>query len=60
MLETDIQLEKATKKRYKEQIEGFKDYPELVTIIQSVLIDEEDHEKTLTTYLFKSVSLTSP
>ena len=51
MLEADIQLEKSAKQRYKSQIERFKEYPELVTILQSVLDDEVDHEEIFTRYL---------
>ena len=51
MLEADIQLEELAKQRYKSQLARFKEYPELVTILQSVLDDEIDHEDTFTRYL---------
>ena len=51
MLEADIQLEESAKQRYKSQIDRFKAYPELVTILQSVLDDEADHEEIFTRYL---------
>ena len=47
MIETDLQLEKAAKQRYKSQLEKFKDYPDLTNLIKSVLDDEEEHEHTL-------------
>jgi bacterioferritin (cytochrome b1) len=53
MLETDIALERAAEKRYSAQIEQMKGYPELVSIIQSVLCDEEEHESVFTGYLDK-------
>jgi bacterioferritin (cytochrome b1) len=51
MLEADIQLEKSSTQRYKSQIDRFKEYPELVAILQSVLDDETDHEELFTRYL---------
>jgi bacterioferritin (cytochrome b1) len=51
MLEQDIALEKHAKKRYAAQLERFKDYAEFTTIIESVLIDEEDHEEMFLEYL---------
>jgi len=53
MLEKDIELEKVAIKRYRAQIERMKDYPDLVSIITSVLYDEEDHEKEFTRHLEK-------
>jgi len=53
MLEADIQLEESAKQRYKSQIDRFKEYSELVSILQSVLDDEEDHEEIFTRYLKK-------
>jgi len=55
MLDTDVQLEEAAKQRYREQIERFEGYPELVAMLQSVLDDEEDHEKTFKRYLGEHV-----
>ena len=51
MLEADIQLEESATQRYKSQIERFEGYPELVAMLQSVLDDEEDHEKTFKRFL---------
>jgi len=51
MLDADLQLEEAARKRYKSQIDRFEGYPELVATLQSVLDDEEDHEKVLKRYL---------
>lgn len=53
MLEMDIELEKSAQKRYSAQLEKMKDYPELVSIITSVLNDEEDHEVEFKRYLDK-------
>ncbi len=53
MLEKDIELEQAAVKRYEKQIEDLQDYPELVTILTSVLNDEEDHEVVFLEYLKK-------
>jgi bacterioferritin (cytochrome b1) len=53
MLEKDLELEMKAIERYSSQITRMKDYPELVTIITSVLNDEEDHEKEFTEYLKK-------
>jgi len=55
MLNTDIQLEEAARKRYRSQIGRFEGYPELVAILQSVLDDEEDHEKVFKRYLREHV-----
>lgn len=51
MLEADIQLERDAKKRYESQLDMFKDYAELITIVKSILDDEKDHEETLMRYL---------
>jgi bacterioferritin (cytochrome b1) len=51
MLEADIQLEKKAKERYRKQLDRFKDYPELIVVIDSVLSDENDHEEVFTRYL---------
>lgn len=54
MLEKDIALEQAARRRYAKQIERLKEYPELITLLASVLHDEEDHEQQFTGYLKKS------
>ena len=51
MLRKDIQLEKEAIKRYSDQLEKLKEYPELHLIIESVLSDEEDHRDTFTDFL---------
>jgi rubrerythrin len=48
-----LELEMKAIERYSSQITRMKDYPELVTIITSVLNDEEDHENEFTEYLKK-------
>ncbi len=55
MLDTDVQLEEAATQRYRGQIERFEGYPELVAILQSVLDDEEDHEKIFKRYIREHV-----
>ncbi len=50
MLETDIQLEKEAKIRYSRQIEDFKDFSDVVSILEDVLDDENSHEDTFQRY----------
>ena len=52
-LEKDVELEQQARQRYAGQIERLKSYPELVTILESVLSDEEDHEEEFAEYLGK-------
>ena len=51
MLQTDIQLEKEAIKRYSDQLEKLKKYPELYSIIEGVLSDEEDHRDTFADFV---------
>jgi bacterioferritin (cytochrome b1) len=51
MLRADIELEQAAKKRYALQVEQFGSYPEVCSLLKSVLADEEDHEAEFTRYL---------
>jgi bacterioferritin (cytochrome b1) len=51
MLQQDILLEKAARERYAAQLERFKDYPEICSIVSSVLADEQDHEDEFSRYL---------
>ncbi len=53
MLAEDVALEEAARRRYAEQIERFKEYPELVSLLESVLLDEDDHEEVFKDYLEK-------
>jgi bacterioferritin (cytochrome b1) len=53
MLTQDIVLEKKAQERYTNQLERFSGYPELATLLQSVLGDEGDHEELFTGYLEK-------
>ena len=50
MLETDIQLEKEAKVRYSGQIEDFKDFSDVICILEDVLDDENSHEDTFQRY----------
>ena len=50
MLETDIQLEKEAKVRYSRQIEDFKDFADVISILEDVLDDEGSHEETFQRY----------
>ncbi len=45
MLEKDIMLEKNAIEQYTIQFEKLKDYPELYSITESVLNDEEEHRE---------------
>ena len=51
MLTSDIALEIEAKERYIQQVERWKEYPELLNIIESVLVDEQDHEEEFRRYL---------
>jgi bacterioferritin (cytochrome b1) len=50
MLETDLHLEKDAHVRYADQMEKFRDYDDVMTILQAVLDDEHDHEETFLRY----------
>jgi len=51
MLQKDVQLEKEAIKRYSDQLDKLKVYPELHSIIEGVLSDEEDHRDTFTDFM---------
>ena len=51
MLATDIQLEQEAKVRYSGQIEDFKDFADVMGILQEVLDDENSHEETFQRYI---------
>ena len=53
MLETDLRLEKEARERYTRQLELFKDYADVTTVLLQVLADETDHEETFQQYLGK-------
>jgi bacterioferritin (cytochrome b1) len=50
MLAADLQLEKEAKIRYTDQMERFKDFEDVMIILQDVLDDEKDHEETFLRY----------
>lgn len=50
MLETDIKLEKEAKVRYSGQIEDFKNFSDVISILEDVLDDEKSHEETFQRY----------
>ena len=50
MLETDLQLEQEAKTRYSGQVDTFKDFADVLTILQDVLDDETSHEDTFQRY----------
>ena len=50
MLETDLQLEQEAKTRYSGQVDTFKDFADVLTILQDVLDDETSHEETFQRY----------
>jgi bacterioferritin (cytochrome b1) len=51
MLETDLQLEKEARERYACQLELFKEFSDVTTVLTQVLSDETDHEETFQRYL---------
>ena len=51
MLETDIQLEQEAKIRYSGQVDTFKEFEDVMTILQDVLDDENSHEETFQRYI---------
>jgi bacterioferritin (cytochrome b1) len=51
MLQKDIHLEKEAIKRYSDQLEKLRGYPELHSIIEGVLSDEEDHRDTFADFM---------
>lgn len=53
MLEQDIALEQEARQRYAAQLPLMGDYPELLTVLESVLHDEEEHEAGFAAYLAK-------
>jgi bacterioferritin (cytochrome b1) len=53
MLREDIALERMARRRYADQLERFKDNPELAALLCSVLDDESDHEELFADYLKK-------
>ena len=53
MLESDLQLEKEARERYARQLELFKQYGDVTTVLAQVLADETDHEETFEQYLEK-------
>ena len=53
MLETDLQLEKEARERYTRQLELFKEFSDVTTVLAQVLADEADHEETFEQYLEK-------
>ena len=50
MLATDLHLENEAKIRYADQMERFKDFEDVMKIIEDVLDDENDHEETFLRY----------
>jgi bacterioferritin (cytochrome b1) len=50
MLAADLQLEKEANIRYTDQMERFKDFEDVMIILQDVLDDEKDHEETFLRY----------
>lgn len=53
MLEQDIALEAQARERYRRQVDRFAAYPEVVSLLQNVLDDEQDHESLFTDCLKK-------
>jgi bacterioferritin (cytochrome b1) len=53
MLKTDLNLEKDARERYARQLELFKEFSDVTTVLTQVLADETDHEETFQQYLEK-------
>jgi bacterioferritin (cytochrome b1) len=53
MLNTDLQLEKEARERYARQLELFKEFSDVTSVLTQVLADETDHEETFQQYLEK-------
>jgi bacterioferritin (cytochrome b1) len=53
MLQTDLQLEKEARERYACQLELFKEFADVTTVLAQVLADETDHEEIFQQYLEK-------
>ncbi len=53
MLKRDLQLEKDARERYTRQLELFKEFSDVTTVLTQVLADETDHEETFQQYLEK-------
>lgn len=51
MLETDLQLEREARERYEGQLERFKEFNDVTSVLTAVLADENDHEETFQRYL---------
>jgi bacterioferritin (cytochrome b1) len=51
MLEADLRLEKDARERYAHQMEIFKDYGDVTSVLSHVLADETDHEETFQRYV---------
>ena len=51
MLEADLQLEQEAKVRYSGQVNDFKDFSDVMGILEDVLDDENSHEDTFQRYL---------
>ncbi len=51
MLEADIALEQTARDRYGEQLSELSGYAEVVSLIEDVLADEEEHQAELERYL---------
>ena len=50
MLESDLKLEKEARIRYSDQLDTFKDFEDVMTILEDVLDDENSHEETFQRY----------
>jgi bacterioferritin (cytochrome b1) len=51
MLESDLKLEQEARIRYSEQLDNFKDFSDVMTVLEDVLDDENSHEETFQRYV---------
>ena len=51
MLKSDLKLEQEARIRYSDQLDNFKDFADVMTILEDVLDDENSHEETFQRYV---------
>jgi len=51
MLESDLKLEQEARIRYSDQLDNFKDFADVMAILEDVLDDENSHEDTFQRYV---------
>ena len=51
MLEADLRLEQEARERYTHQLQLFKEFSDVTSVLSDVLADENDHEETFQRYI---------